>query len=104
MLGAFGSPTTMKAPSAPPLLVPSVLLPMISLPSGSSINSANYEMFNDSEELSKSDRVALQQPSSLCPITPPPQKNQPSPIAPHTKCRASPPPHSDLEIEDFNHK
>jgi len=104
MPGAFGSPTPMKLPSATPLPVPSVPLPTISLPSGSSINSTDYEMFNDSEELSESERVVSQQPSSSRPITPPLRNNQPPPTAPRTKRRASPPPHSDLEIEDFNHK
>ena len=68
MSSAFGSLTPMKLLSAPLLPVPSTPLPTISPPSGSLINPADYEMFNDSEELSESVRVALQQPSSLCPI------------------------------------
>ena len=84
--------------------VPSILLPMISLLSESSINPADDEMFNDSEKLSDSERVALQQPSSLCLIIPLSQNNQLLPIALCTKCRASPPPFSDLEIENLNQK
>jgi len=57
MPGAFGSPMPMKPPSAPPLPVPSAPLPTISLPSGSLINPADYETFDDSEELSESERV-----------------------------------------------
>jgi len=60
MLSAVSSPTLMKPVAAPPLLVPSAPLPMISLPLGSSINSADYEMFDDSEELSESERVVSQ--------------------------------------------
>ena len=74
----------MKPPSAPPLLVPSALLLTISLLSGSSIIPANYEMFNDSEELSKSDRVALQQPLSSCLMIQPSRNNQPPSTAPCT--------------------
>jgi len=61
-------------------------------------------MFDDSEELSGSERLVSQQPSSLRPVIPPLRNNQPLPTAPRTKCRASPPPCSDLEIEDFNQK
>ena len=104
MPGAFGSPTLMKPLSALPLLVPSAPIPTISLPSGSSINPADYETFDNSEELSESERVVSHQPSSSRPVTPPPRNNQPPPTAPCTKHRASPPTHSDLEIEHFNHK
>ena len=69
MPGAFGSPTLIKPPSAPPLPAPSAPLPTISLTSGSSINPADYETFDDAEELSESERVVLQQLSSSCPIT-----------------------------------
>ena len=51
MPDAFGSPMPMKLPTAPPLPVSSALLRTISLPSGSSINPADYKMFNDLEEL-----------------------------------------------------
>ena len=68
----FGSPMPMKPLLVLLLLVPFVLLLTISLPLGSSINPANYQKFHESEELSESERVALQQPSSSCPIIPPP--------------------------------
>ena len=61
-------------------------------------------MFDNSEELSESEGVALQQPLSSCPITPLPQNNQPLPTALLIKRRALPPPFSNLEIDDFNQK
>ena len=104
MPGAFGSPILMKLPSVSSLPVPSIPLPTISLLSGSLINPADYEMFDNSEELSESERVVLQQLSSSCPITLLPQNNQPLPTAPRTKHRALPPSFSNLKIEDFNQK
>ena len=60
MPNAFCSLMLMKLPLAPPLPVPSLLPPMISQLLESSINSANYEMFDDLEKLSELERVALQ--------------------------------------------
>jgi len=104
MSSAFGSPMPMKPPSAPPLPVSSAPLPTISLPSGCTINPANYEMFDDSEELSELERVVSQQPLSSRPVTPLPRKNQLPPIASYINRRASPPPFSDLEMKDFDQK
>ena len=100
----LASPMPMKPPSAPPLPVPSTLLPTIFLLLGSLINPADYKMFNDLEELSESERVVSQQPSSSRPMTPLLRNNQAPPTVPRTKRRASPPPFSNLETEEFNQK
>ena len=71
MPGSFSSPMPMKPLLAPPLPVSSIPLSTISLPLESSKKPANYEIFDDSEELLKSERFALQQPVSLYPIIPP---------------------------------
>jgi len=60
MPSAFSSPMPIKLASASFLLVPSVLLSMISLLSEFSINPIDYEIFDDSEELSESKIVTLQ--------------------------------------------
>ena len=98
MPSSFNFPILIKPTSAPPLLTPSTILSIISLPSRSTINLVDYTTFDDSEELSELEKVLLEQLLFSFPITLLLQSNQSPPIALCTRHITLPPLFSALEI------